>query len=352
MLFRSSDGCEAVVWRSVVMHEGIDDGIRSYWRDCDADHDALDAYRQLHDVVGEGAVGGSVVGRLFVWCTLPRIRQFIVGLCGDVIVVGGGRGGGRFVSSGDVRVDTALNWKEGYSGPCEGDLERAMLHGLCDDCVPDHLDASTCLHVWTLVERKRRELEMAGQYGLSVDQLRAVIGYTDYMYGPLNSTLRSFCDGAHGGRALELIRPFIWHLEAGLARLHGVAELSGVGCMVYRGMHSHISYPVGSVVCWRAFSSTSIESDVPIEVFGGSTGTLCMILSQRAVNVEPFSLHPEEKEVLFRCNSWFRVAFRFPVTLLRLLDCQSSVMILHEVIGGGYAFVWVVLEVGFVQAAR
>ena len=119
------------------------------------------------------------------------------------------------------------------------------------------------------------------------------------------------------------------------------------GRMLYRGVRGEVSldkdhYHRGSVVTWPALSSTSPGMEATKTFLakgsksGEATGTLFIIDKGWGYDIQPYSLFPDEEEILLEPERQFRVVSVIKSVLtiinLEMLDTPLSV---PEVFGGG-----------------
>ena len=121
------------------------------------------------------------------------------------------------------------------------------------------------------------------------------------------------------------------------------------GRTLYRGVRGEVSldkdhYHKGNVVTWPALSSISPDMEATKAFLakgsngGEATGTLFIIDKGWGYDIQPYSLFPDEEEILFEPERQFRVVSVLKAALtiinLEMLDTPLSV---PEVFGGGGA---------------
>ena len=119
------------------------------------------------------------------------------------------------------------------------------------------------------------------------------------------------------------------------------------GRTLYRGVRGEVSldrdhYHKGNVVTWPALSSTSPDMETTKGFLakgsksGEATGTLFIIDKGWGYDIQPYSLFPDEEEILLEPERLFRVVSVIKSVLtiinLEMLDTPLSV---PEVFGGG-----------------
>ena len=119
------------------------------------------------------------------------------------------------------------------------------------------------------------------------------------------------------------------------------------GRTLYRGVRGKMNldkdhYYKGNVVMWPALSSTSPDMDTTKAFLakgsksGEATGTLFIIENAWGYNIQPYSLFPDEEEILLEPERQFRVVSVLEAALtiinLEMLDTPLSV---PEVFGSG-----------------
>ena len=128
------------------------------------------------------------------------------------------------------------------------------------------------------------------------------------IYRDMNASMRK-----RDETALNLWRPFIFHLDKALAKLSCFTQTlwRGVGVTFDDRVYAH-----GEIVSWPAFSSSSLDIRVAQDFFMGKEqevregGTLFLLKTKYGRRVYTYSKFPEEREVLFPSNSTFRVTRR------------------------------------------
>ena len=120
------------------------------------------------------------------------------------------------------------------------------------------------------------------------------------VYRKFNSALR-----ARAGPAFEAWAPYLWHLSQALEALPDVSTT------VYRGMDAPnlVEYQQSKRVHWSGFSSTSTSASVSTRppFYYGPPGVVFKLTVQNAKNIQPFSVFPNEAELLLSPNMEFVV---------------------------------------------
>jgi len=132
-------------------------------------------------------------------------------------------------------------------------------------------------------------------------------GDTNLFYPVLNSTMRS--TGGTAEAKLKAFMTYIYFLNSALDPLH-----AHIG-KVFRGINVLVpeaAYPLGQVITWQPFSSSTKSIFVTMQFMKGAAtgrpfGTLFVIESISGKEIEDLSIYPDEAEVLFKMNSFFRV---------------------------------------------
>ena len=167
-------------------------------------------------------------------------------------------------------------------------FEEAALSAMC-------LDAVVKLH-----ELRRLRVTLSARHVAPIYVYTYELeGETDQIYGAMNRAMRNY-----EAPAIEFWRPIIWQLDRALSRLpahHG---------KLYRGINVRFQeqeYTQGHQVCWPAFSSASSEKSVAQEFTKGGEGSLFFLDCATARSISKFSKFPDEAEVLFFPNTFFRI---------------------------------------------
>ena len=123
------------------------------------------------------------------------------------------------------------------------------------------------------------------------------------------------------------------------------------GQVLYRGVRGEVNldkdhYSKGNVVVWPALSSTSpdmsttkafLEKGSKKKKKGKESGTLFIISNAWGYNIQPYSLFPDEEEILLEPERQFHVVSvlraAFTIINLEMLDTPLSA---PEVFGSGY----------------
>lgn len=161
----------------------------------------------------------------------------------------------------------------------------------------------------TRAEQKNAMLKGFGML-LALPHVFAILAYTDenpLLYPVLNSTMRS--TGATAEAKLKAFMSYIYFLSSALDPLP--AHLG----KVFRGIDVLVpeaAYPLGQVITWQPFSSATKSVFVTMSFLKGAAskkpfGTLFVIDSISGKEIEDLSIYPDEAEVLFKMNSFFRV---------------------------------------------
>jgi len=138
----------------------------------------------------------------------------------------------------------------------------------------------------------------------------AIMAYTEenpLLYPVLNSTMRS--TGAAAEAKLKAFMGYIYFLNSALDPLPAF-----IG-RLFRGINILVpdaSYPLGKVITWQPFSSATKDIFQTLTFLKGAAGntllgTFFIIESISGKEIEELSVYPQEKEVLFKMNSFFRV---------------------------------------------
>ena len=121
---------------------------------------------------------------------------------------------------------------------------------------------------------------------------------------------------------LRHYRYYFYHLEKGVA---GLATYVGT---VYRGIDTNVpagAYPVGQMICWHQFSSSSkrqdkakdfvLEEHDGLRASGNGmrlSGSYFIIQVKTGREIERFSAYPQEEEVIIPPGTFFHVARKIP----------------------------------------
>eukprot|EP00906_Rhabdomonas_costata_P036136 RCo050721 len=158
-----------------------------------------------------------------------------------------------------------------------------------------------------VMEGKAREGEGGPLSGVSFDDAAALHVYSleTEIYKRVNRGLRNN-DGAEIGRWRDVIRHIHRALAAVPALRPAVQLYRGLDVKVHKGL-----YVEGHYVVWPAFSSSTTDADVVKRFFGQGRGTAFIIQPRpdgtMGKPIKYFSGIPDEEEVLFTYNQWFRV---------------------------------------------
>ena len=120
------------------------------------------------------------------------------------------------------------------------------------------------------------------------------------------------------------------------------------GRTLYRGVRGEVSldkdhYHKGNVVTWPALSSTSPDMGTTKAFLakgsksGEATGTLFIIDKGWGYDIQPYSLFPDEEEILLEPERQFRVASVIPSSALTIINLEmlDTPLSVPEVFGGG-----------------
>lgn len=141
-----------------------------------------------------------------------------------------------------------------------------------------------------------KKLETAELCFMNKKETTALMMYSMSVYRKLNLALRNQDQAA--------LAPFETYLKVLNSALDKLKNFEGY---VKRGANTDLTryddHQTGSVVVYPAFTSTSIGKGFP-----GNVRTL--ILSKNCKYIAPFSVVPEEEEVLCKPNTEFKVIYR------------------------------------------
>ena len=155
---------------------------------------------------------------------------------------------------------------------------------------------------------------------LSIDEKAAVYMYTgNSLYRQLNEALRN-PDRTIVTKYSQYLRQFLSAFDklsnSGKNKDGNSGEAKSTGLvpdMLYRGVHKDLSheYPKGKIVTWWNVSSSTPNINVA-KSFGGSTGTLFRIQTERAVPIMHLSAFKGEEEYVLAPGTQLRVVSSSP----------------------------------------
>eukprot|EP00930_Biecheleria_cincta_P027902 TRINITY_DN194_c1_g2_i2.p1 TRINITY_DN194_c1_g2~~TRINITY_DN194_c1_g2_i2.p1 ORF type:complete len:445 (+),score=72.81 TRINITY_DN194_c1_g2_i2:89-1423(+) len=160
-------------------------------------------------------------------------------------------------------------------------------------------------------QAKHQELESLDILRICFGFVLIIMSYTDEndkLYPVLNKCMRT--SGAAAEKRLNRFVEYIYYLTSALASL---PTYTG---KVVRGISVRLDaslYAVGKTITWQGFSSSTKNAMVVVrnkfvDVSGSElSGSIFVIASRSGKEIEELSTYPEEEEVLFKENSFFKV---------------------------------------------
>lgn len=152
---------------------------------------------------------------------------------------------------------------------------------------------------------KNIELNVENAHKLKLSHHFSILLYTDYMYKNVNQFLRE----------QRSIDNYITYVKTLCSALNGLPDYRGeVHRVVNLPGHIVDKYEVGKVILERAFVSSSAD-EIAVNAFRTNTdqsyNTIFYITSKTGKDISKISKWPDEKEVLFRAGTKFKVTKKY-----------------------------------------
>lgn len=195
---------------------------------------------------------------------------------------------------------------------------------------------------------KAKQLKDAGKIPtwLTIEDIQAIAMYT-YDFGPMgikNNPYRLINQAlvSRSTMAMQQVRDILFLVLSALRKLPPVRNK-----ILYRGVRVGVdtkrNYKVNSTILWTALSSTSPDMNVTksfltsLDTKQKASSTLFIINNGWGYNIQPFSLYPNEEEILLEPERLFRVTGVIPspdITIVNL-EMINTPLPLSDVFGYG-----------------
>ena len=202
--------------------------------------------------------------------------------------------------------------------------------------------------ITTACTLKAEHLRDAGRLtdGFTFEDAKAIAMYT-YDFGPKNFEMNPYriinrVLVTRSTMDMQRIKDILFLVMTALRKLHPVRNR-----ILYRGVRSAVNlskghYSVGSMVFWTALSSTSPDLNVTksfLSKANSSTSarTLFIINNGWGYNIQPYSLFPNETEILLEPERVFKVTGVIPSTDITIVNIEmmNTPLPLSEIFGYG-----------------